>query len=64
MAPMSHDADKCRRQADYCRNAALHSPPDLAEEFERIAEAWMKLAEGLDPEASEEQHHPKRKKVG
>ena len=45
-------------------NAALHSPPDLAEEFERIAEAWMRLAEGLDPEASEEEHHPKRKKVG
>ena len=40
----------------------MHSPPDL-EEFVRIAEVWIKLAEGLDPEASEEQHHLKWKKV-
>jgi hypothetical protein len=53
---MPRDAESCRTQAEYCRYAALHSPPELAEEFRRIAEAWMKLAEGLDPEVPDEQH--------
>ena len=53
---MQRDVESCRRQAEYCRYAALHSPPELAEEFRRIAQAWMKLAEGLDPEVPDEQH--------
>lgn len=61
---MSHDAKSCRKQAEYCRRAALRSPPALAEEFMRLAETWTKLAEGLDPEASEEPQRRRFKKVG
>ena len=62
--PMSHDVNSCRRQAEYCRQAALRSPPALAEEFMRLAETWMKLAEGLDPEALEKAQPRRFKKVG
>jgi len=48
---MKRDAQSCLQQAEFCRQAALHSPPELAAEFRRLAEAWTKLAEGLDPEA-------------